>query len=160
MTDFKREDYYGTGLFQPLDFWENLHMPASLATMLKYLVRAGKKDGESRAKDLQKAKNYWNTFRRNIDEHVKFSYFNTYATTMGYSHNLAMYSINEFINYLTFSNYSTNAVNCIYNILIFSLKLVKSEKEYKTYSQYLHEIVNEDIEDINTSFNKLLEEVL
>ena len=53
MTDFKREEYYGTGPYQPLDFWESLHMPASLATMLKYLVRAGKKDGESKVKDLK-----------------------------------------------------------------------------------------------------------
>ena len=158
MENFKREDYYGTGIYQPLDFWEILHIPASLATMLKYLVRAGKKDGESKTKDLQKAKNYWYTFRRNIDEHAKFSYFNTYAGVTGYSHNLALYTINEFIYYLEVAEYSNYAINCIYDILIFSLKLVTIGKEYESYSKYLNEIIHEDIAHINMSFDKLLEE--
>lgn len=158
MTDFKREEYYGTGPYQPLDFWESLHMPASLATMLKYLVRAGKKDGESKHKDLHKAENYWNTFLHNINEHVMFSFSNTFSSTKFYSHNLQLYKIARYESYLEDDGYSDNTVNCIVSILFLSLKLVSVNTQVDTYEQYLNEIRLIDVAIISQAFNEVLKE--
>lgn len=158
MTDFKREEYYGTGPYQPLDFWESLHMPASLATMLKYLVRAGKKDGESKHKDLHKAENYWNTFLHNINEHVMFSFSNTFSSTKFYSHNLQLYKIARYESYLEDDGYSDNTVDCIVSILFLSLKLVSVNTQVDTYEQYLNEIRLIDVAIISQAFNEVLKE--
>lgn len=158
MKDFKREEYYGTGPYQPLDFWEGLHMPASLATMLKYLVRAGKKDGESKAKDLAKAENYWNIFLHNINEHVMFSFSNTFFTTKLYSHKLQLYNIKEYAGYLESNGYSDSAVDCIVGILFLSLKLVSVNTQADTYEQYLNEIRLIDVAIISQTFNEVLKE--
>lgn len=158
MTDFKREEYYGTGPYQPLDFWESLHMPASLATMLKYLVRAGKKDGESKYKDLHKAENYWNTFLHNINEHVMFSFSNTFSSTKFYSHNLQLYKIARYESYLEDDGYSDSSVDCIVGILFLSLKLVSVNTQVDTYEQYLNEIRLIDIASISQAFNEVLKE--
>lgn len=158
MTDFKREEYYGTGPYQPLDFWESLHMPASLATMLKYLVRAGKKDGESKYKDLHKAENYWNTFLHNINEHVMFSFSNTFSSTKFYSHNLQLYKIARYGSYLEDDGYSDNTIECIVNILFLSLKLVSVKTQVDTYGQYLNEIRLIDVAIISQAFNEVLKE--
>lgn len=158
MTDFKREEYYGTGPYQPLDFWESLHMPASLATMLKYLVRAGKKDGESKYKDLHKAENYWNTFLHNINEHVMFSFSNTFSSTKFYSHKLQLYKITRYANYLEDDGYSDNTIDCIVSILFLSLKLVSVNTQVDTYGQYLNEIRLIDVAIISQAFNEVLKE--
>lgn len=159
MGDFKREEYYGDGPYQPLDFWESLHMPASLATMLKYLVRAGKKDGESKAKDLHKAENYWNTFLKNINEHVMFSFANTFCCSKFYSHKLQGYAIAQYVGYLKSAGYSDDTVDCIASILLLSLKLVANNSKADTYKQYLNEIILVDIPSITQPFDKLLKEV-
>lgn len=159
MKDFKREEYYGTGKYQPLDFWEGLHMPASLATMLKYLVRAGKKDGESKYKDLHKADNYWNIFLKNISEHVMFSFANTFSCSNFYSDKLQRYKIREYVEYLENDGYSDNSISCIIAILLLSLKLVSNTSEADTYIQYLNEILSNDIPAISRPFDKLLLEV-
>ena len=159
MKDFKREAYYGTGKYQPLDFWESLHMPASLATMLKYLVRAGKKDGESKAKDLTKAKNYWNVFLQNIQDHVMFSYSNTYSSTHFYSYKLQAYSISEFIEYLKEDGYDEDTIECIHDILRLGLRLVTVGYQVNSYTEYLNLIMLENVTNIKLSFNKILKEV-
>lgn len=158
MTDFKREEYYGTGPYQPLDFWESLHMPASLATMLKYLVRAGKKDGESKYKDLHKAENYWNTFLYNISEHVMFSFSNTFFSSEFYSHKLQEYKITEYVGYLKNDGYSDSAVECIASVLFLSLKLVSVNTKADAYKQYLNEILLIDVVRISQSFSEILKE--
>ena len=158
MKGFERELYYGTGKYQPLDFWESLHMPASLATMLKYLVRAGKKDGESKYKDLHKAENYWNTFLHNINEHVMFSFSNTFSSSEFYSHNLQQYNITRYESYLEDDGYSDSTVKCITSILFLSLKLVANNSKADTYTQYLNEIMLIDIPSISQSFNEVLKE--
>ena len=158
MKDFKREEYYGTGKYQPLDFWEGLHMPASLATMLKYLVRAGKKNGESKAKDLAKAKNYWNVFVYNIQDHVRFSYFNTYSSTRFYSYKLQAFNIGEFIEYLKEDGYDEDTIECIHDVLRFGLKLVTAGCQVNSYMGYLNLILQENVTNINLSFNKILKE--
>lgn len=158
MKDFKREEYYGTGKYQPLDFWEGLHMPASLATMLKYLVRAGKKDGESKAKDLAKAENYWNIFLHNINEHVMFSFSNTFFATKLYSHKLQYFNITEYARYLDDNGYSNCTVDCILGILFLSLKLVSVDTRADTYEHYLNEVRLIDVAIISQSFNEVLKE--
>lgn len=158
MKDFKREVYYGTGKYQPLDFWEGLHMPASLATMLKYLVRAGKKDGESKAKDLAKAKNYWNVFLQNIQDHVMFSYSNTYSSTKFYSYNLQDYSIGEFIEYLKEDMYDEDTIECIHEVLRLALRLVTVDHQVTSYMNYLNLILQQNVTSIKLSFNKVLKE--
>ena len=159
MKDFKREIYYGTGKYQPLDFWESLHMPASLATMLKYLVRAGKKDGESKAKDLTKAENYWNVFLQNIQDHAMFSYSNTYSSTHFYSYKLQTYSISEFIEYLKEDGYDEDTIECIHDILRLGLRLVTVGYQVNSYTEYLNLIMLENVTNIKLSFNKILKEV-
>lgn len=159
MKDFKREEYYGTGKYQPLDFWEALHMPASLATMLKYLVRAGKKDGESKAKDLTKAENYWNVFLQNIQDHAMFSYSNTYSSTHFYSYKLQAYSISEFIEYLKEDGYDEDTIECIHDVLRLALRLVTVDHQVTSYMNYLNLIMQENITSIKLSFNKILKEV-
>lgn len=158
MKDFKREEYYGTGKYQPLDFWESLHMPASLATMLKYLVRAGKKDGESKAKDLTKAENYWNVFLHNIQDHVMFSYSNTYSSTRFYSYKLQAYTISEFIEYLKEDGYNKDTIDCIHDVLRLGLRLVTVGYEVNSYKDYLNLILLENVTNIKLSFNKILKE--
>lgn len=158
MKDFKREVYYGTGKYQPLDFWESLHMPASLATMLKYLVRAGLKDGESKAKDLTKAENYWNVFLSNIDDHVMFSYSNTYSSTKFYSYNLQSYIINEFVEYLEEDGYDEDTIDCIHDVLRLALRLVTVGHQVTSYMNYLNLILQENVTNIKLSFNKILKE--
>lgn len=159
MKDFERELYYGTGKYQPLDFWESLHMPASLATMLKYLVRAGKKDGESKAKDLAKAENYWNVFLQNIQDHVMFSYSNTYSSTRFYSYKLQAYTISEFIEYLKEDGYNKDTIDCIHDVLRLGLRLVTVGYRVKSYKDYLDLILLEHITNVKLSFNKVLKEV-
>ena len=158
MKDFKREVYYGTGKYQPLDFWESLHMPASLATMLKYLVRAGKKDGESKDKDLAKAENYWNVFLENIQDHAKFSYSNTYSSSHFYSYKLQAYAISEFIEYLKEDGYNEDTIECIHDVLHLGLRLVTVGYHVKSYKEYLNLILLEHITNIKLSFNKILKE--
>lgn len=159
MKNFERELYYGTGKYQPLDFWESLHMPASLATMLKYLVRAGKKDGESKAKDLAKAENYWNVFLQNIQDHVMFSYSNTYSSTRFYSYKLQAYTISEFIEYLKEDGYNKDTIDCIHDVLRLGLRLVTVGYRVKSYKDYLDLILLEHITNVKLSFNKVLKEV-
>lgn len=158
MKDFKREVYYGNGKYQPLDFWESLHMPASLATMLKYLVRAGKKDGESKAKDLAKAENYWNVFLSNIDDHVMFSYSNTYSSTKFYSYKLQSYNVNEFIDYLKEDGSNEDTIECIQEVLRLALRLVTVGHQVTSYMNYLNLILQENVTSIKLSFNKILKE--
>ena len=158
MKDFKREEYYGTGKYQPLDFWESLHMPASLATMLKYLVRAGKKDGESKAKDLAKAENYWNVFLQNIQDHVMFSYSNTYSSSRFYSYKLQAYSIGEFIDYLKEDGYNEDTIECIHDVLRLGLRLVTVGYQVNSYKDYLNLILLENVTNIKLSFSKILKE--
>lgn len=54
-------DHYATGSgIQPWDVWDEfgLDKDAYLANTVKYILRAGKKPGEERLKDLRKAANY------------------------------------------------------------------------------------------------------
>lgn len=54
-------EHYATGSgIQPWDIWDSfgLDKDAYLANATKYILRAGKKPGEERLKDLRKAANY------------------------------------------------------------------------------------------------------
>lgn len=52
-------DHYATGRgIQPWDVWDAFDLDRYTANATKYLLRAGKKPGEGRVKDLKKALNY------------------------------------------------------------------------------------------------------
>lgn len=52
-------DHYSTGAgIDPWAVWDAFDLDRYTANAVKYLLRAGKKDGESRLKDLMKAKDY------------------------------------------------------------------------------------------------------
>lgn len=52
-------DHYATGVgIQPWDVWDAFDLDRYTANATKYLLRAGKKPGEGRLKDLKKALNY------------------------------------------------------------------------------------------------------
>ena len=158
MTNFKREDYYGTGEYQPLDFWEQLHMPASLATMLKYIVRAGKKEGESKEKDLQKAKNYWDTFLSNLEDHVKFGYYNNYVHSANITGPKDIRMITDYLAYLETDGYDPTTINCIKRILNLSSELKNTYMEFNTFDEYFACFKHSCVKFLNINFEKLLKE--
>ena len=54
----KYDDHYKNLSPQPIEVIENWGLDFHLANVLKYIARAGKKEGESELKDLEKAKVY------------------------------------------------------------------------------------------------------
>jgi hypothetical protein len=52
--------HYQGGSIEPIDFIAANHMDFFSGNVVKYVTRAGRKDGESRLKDLEKAKQYIN----------------------------------------------------------------------------------------------------
>lgn len=52
-------EYYGKdNPFEPIKVIDHYDLNFSLGNVIKYVLRAGKKDGESKLKDLTKAKDY------------------------------------------------------------------------------------------------------
>lgn len=52
-------EYYGKdNPFEPIKVIDHYELNFSLGNVIKYVLRAGKKDGESKLKDLTKAKDY------------------------------------------------------------------------------------------------------
>ena len=52
-------EYYGKdNPFEPIKVIDHYNLNFSLGNVIKYVLRAGKKDGESKLKDLTKAKDY------------------------------------------------------------------------------------------------------
>ena len=54
----KYDEHYKNLNPQPIEVIENWELDFHLANVLKYISRAGKKEGESELKDLEKAKVY------------------------------------------------------------------------------------------------------
>lgn len=54
----KHPSHYTQGDIEPIDYIQANNMNFCLGNVIKYVTRAGKKDGESRLKDLQKAMQY------------------------------------------------------------------------------------------------------
>lgn len=52
--------YDGQGGMQPWDVWKAFDLDPWEANLIKYVLRAGKKPGESKLKDLKKARSYLN----------------------------------------------------------------------------------------------------
>lgn len=52
--------YDGEGGMQPWDVWKAFDLDPWEANLIKYVLRAGKKPGESKLKDLKKARSYLN----------------------------------------------------------------------------------------------------
>ena len=50
--------YYNTGSIEVIDFIEDQKLNFHLGNAVKYIIRAGKKNGEKEIEDLQKAKWY------------------------------------------------------------------------------------------------------
>lgn len=55
-----RPDYYKSNGIEVLDLTDAFDLNFNLGNVVKYVVRAGKKDGEEKEKDLAKAKFYLN----------------------------------------------------------------------------------------------------
>lgn len=54
-----QSDYYGKdNQFEPIKIIDYYDLNFSLGNVVKYVLRAGKKDGESKLKDLTKALDY------------------------------------------------------------------------------------------------------
>ena len=58
MKNSKYDDHYRNLNPQPIEVIENWELDFHLAQVIKYISRAGKKEGESELKDLEKAKVY------------------------------------------------------------------------------------------------------
>ncbi len=56
--DTYRPDYYTTGKIEVWDFIADQKLDFFAGNVVKYVSRAGRKSGESRQKDLEKAKTY------------------------------------------------------------------------------------------------------
>ena len=54
--------HYTTGKIEVIDFLEDQNLPFHLANALKYICRAGKKNPEKTAEDLEKAVWYLNRY--------------------------------------------------------------------------------------------------
>ena len=52
------EHYGKNNPFEPIKIIDHYDLNFSLGNVIKYVLRAGKKDGESKLKDLTKAKDY------------------------------------------------------------------------------------------------------
>lgn len=60
MNDTIRPDYYKSNGIEVLDLTDAFDLNFNLGNVVKYVVRAGKKYGEEKEKDLAKAKFYLN----------------------------------------------------------------------------------------------------
>lgn len=58
MTDINKPDYYASGQIETKDFIRDKELNFFLGNVIKYVVRAGKKDKSKHIEDLEKAKNY------------------------------------------------------------------------------------------------------
>lgn len=62
--DIDHPAYYNTGSIEVIDFIEDQHLPFHLASAVKYITRAGRKDPATTVQDLEKGIWY---LRRYID---------------------------------------------------------------------------------------------
>jgi hypothetical protein len=67
-TPPQTESYYGKKGMQPIDLIEAQELNFNLGNVVKYVCRAGKKDGNTTLQDLQKALDY---LTREIKKHEK-----------------------------------------------------------------------------------------
>lgn len=74
MNDAIRPDYYKSNGIEVLDLTDAFDLNFNLGNVVKYVVRAGKKDGEEKEKDLAKAKFYLN---RELNKTLKQEQNNT-----------------------------------------------------------------------------------
>lgn len=56
--DYKHPDYYNQGNIEVIDYIQDKKLNFCLGNVIKYISRAGFKRGESKLKDLKKARNY------------------------------------------------------------------------------------------------------
>ena len=62
MNNYIKPDYYNSDLGQPIDFITRFHLPFNLGNVVKYLLRAGKKEKDVYDEDYRKAKYYLDSF--------------------------------------------------------------------------------------------------
>lgn len=74
MNDAIRPDYYKSNGIEVLDLTDAFDLNFNLGNVVKYVVRAGKKDGEEKEKDLAKAKFY---LTRELNKTLKQEQHNT-----------------------------------------------------------------------------------
>lgn len=58
MNDAIRPDYYKSNGIEAIDIIDAFDLNFNLGNVIKYVLRAGKKDGEEKEKDLAKVKFY------------------------------------------------------------------------------------------------------
>ena len=58
MTQINHPDYYCSNGFEVADFIEAFNLNFNLGNVVKYVTRAGHKDGETAISDLMKAQTY------------------------------------------------------------------------------------------------------
>lgn len=67
MKDSLNPYYYKSGKIETIDFIEDKHLGFHLGNVIKYIVRAGKKDPNKEIEDLEKARWYldrWIQYRK------------------------------------------------------------------------------------------------
>lgn len=74
MNNNKTPSHY-QGTTQPIDLINAQNLNFNLGNVVKYVCRAGKKDGENILSDLEKAKNYINYEIERVKKWVFFIYY-------------------------------------------------------------------------------------
>lgn len=65
--NYNHPEHYNFGKYEPIDVIQDWKLDFCLGNVVKYIARAGKKDGESLIKDLKKARNYLDFEINNIE---------------------------------------------------------------------------------------------
>ena len=69
MSDFTKPDYYkGTNGMQVFDIIDAYGLDFYLGNVVKYVCRAGKKEGNTKRKDLEKARAYLNRVLKDFED--------------------------------------------------------------------------------------------
>ena len=87
--------YYKDTNIEPIDVIEDWSLGFNLGSAMKYIKRAGKKEGNSRIQDLQKIKWYVEREISNEEKRIKRleEYINRYGEVAEYDHDVANHKV-------------------------------------------------------------------
>lgn len=112
--NIERPSYYTKGKIEVWDAAIDWDLPTCLATALKYIVRAGYKEGNSKEQDFLKAICYIEREERRVREYpVRIS-----------SHGAHKISLYEVLADWNLSSYREKCVSCIYH-----MNIIKQRKD-------------------------------
>ncbi|MBC1459693.1 DUF3310 domain-containing protein [Listeria welshimeri] len=69
--DIYHPNHYTSGGIEPIQYIQSHNMNYEKGNVIKYITRAGKKEGESEIKDLKKAQNYIQLLIKKLEEEEK-----------------------------------------------------------------------------------------